>query len=160
MTRDLVWDGCVNVRDLGGLPTEGGGETRFGSIVRADNVRRLSDEGWKAVAGYGVSTVVDLRWAEELAEDPPPALDLHVVHVSLFGDYDRAYGAELEERLARLDPITEKRAYVEAATDEADRERRHRLSGAPAAAMSGVIHELERRHGSVGGSAHGPEVAP
>ena len=29
MTRDLVWDGCLNVRDLGGLPTEDGGTTRF-----------------------------------------------------------------------------------------------------------------------------------
>ena len=48
-SRDLVWDGCLNVRDLGGLPTVDGGETRFGAIVRADSVRQLSDEGWRAL---------------------------------------------------------------------------------------------------------------
>ena len=32
--RALDWDGCVNVRDLGGLPTEDGGRTRPGAVVR------------------------------------------------------------------------------------------------------------------------------
>ena len=40
----LAWEGCVNVRDLGGLPTEDGRRTRLGGVVRADNVRRLTDE--------------------------------------------------------------------------------------------------------------------
>ncbi len=61
-TRELVWDGCVNVRDLGGLPTEDGRVTRFGAVVRADNVRRLSDAGWEALAGYGIRRIIDLRW--------------------------------------------------------------------------------------------------
>ena len=38
--RVLEWEGCVNVRDLGGLPTEDGGETRRGAVVRSDTVRR------------------------------------------------------------------------------------------------------------------------
>ena len=46
-TRDLTWDGCLNVRDLGGLPTADGGETRFGSVIRADSVGQLTDEGWE-----------------------------------------------------------------------------------------------------------------
>jgi protein-tyrosine phosphatase len=37
------------VRDLGGLPLEGGGETRFGVAVRADSIRTLTDEGWRPV---------------------------------------------------------------------------------------------------------------
>ena len=49
MTRDLVWEGCLNVRDLGGLPTEDGGETRFGRVVRSDNVKKLSEAGWQAL---------------------------------------------------------------------------------------------------------------
>ena len=84
-TRDLAWDGCVNVRDLGGHPTDGGGETQFGAVVRADSVRGLSDAGWEALVGYGVSRIVDLRWHEELAEDPPAALPVEVVHVPLLG---------------------------------------------------------------------------
>ena len=49
--RTLAWDGCLNVRDLGGHPTEDGGVTRFGSIVRADSIRRLTDDGWAALGG-------------------------------------------------------------------------------------------------------------
>jgi protein-tyrosine phosphatase len=87
-SRNLVWDGCVNVRDLGGHPTEDGGETRFGAVVRADSVRGLSDEGWEALVSYGVRRIVDLRWHEELAEDPPHDLPVDVVHVPLLGDHN------------------------------------------------------------------------
>lgn len=84
--RDLAWDGLLNARDLGGHPTEDGDETRWGSIVRADSVRQLSEEGWRAVVDYGVRTVVDLRSEEELAADPPAELPVDAVHVSFFDD--------------------------------------------------------------------------
>ena len=61
MRRDLVWDGCINVRDLGGLPTADGGVTCWGRIVRSDNPSRLSGRGWEALHTYGVRTVVTLR---------------------------------------------------------------------------------------------------
>jgi hypothetical protein len=80
-SRELAWEGCLNVRDLGGLPTEDGGETRYGQVVRADSVRQLTDAGWKAVADYGVRTVVDLRGDYELRDDPPGELPLEVVRV-------------------------------------------------------------------------------
>jgi protein-tyrosine phosphatase len=98
MTRTLAWEGLLNVRDLGGHPTADGGETRWGAVVRADNVRRLTEAGWQALVDYGVRTVVDLRFHEELAEDPPRELPVDVVHVSLFGELDPEYGAELQER--------------------------------------------------------------
>jgi protein-tyrosine phosphatase len=47
--RRLDWEGCLNVRDLGGHPTEDGGETRMGAIVRADSVRQLTEAGWAAL---------------------------------------------------------------------------------------------------------------
>jgi protein-tyrosine phosphatase len=85
-SRDLAWDGLLNARDLGGHPTADGGETRWGSIVRADSVRHLTDEGWKAVVDYGIRTVVDLRSEQELAADPPAELPVDPVHVSFFDD--------------------------------------------------------------------------
>ena len=80
-SRDLVWDGLLNVRDLGGHPTEDGAETRFGAIVRADSVRQLSDEGWGALVDYGIRTVVDLRGEQELEADPPAEVPIEVLHV-------------------------------------------------------------------------------
>jgi hypothetical protein len=73
-SRNLVWDGCVNVRDLGGHPTEGGRETHYGRIVRADTIRTLSEEGRRALVDYGIRTVVDLRTLRELEEDAPAAV--------------------------------------------------------------------------------------
>jgi protein-tyrosine phosphatase len=85
-SRDLAWDGLLNARDLGGHSTADGEETRWGSIVRADSVRQLTEEGWKAVVDYGIRTVVDLRSEEELAADPPAELPVDAVHVSFFDD--------------------------------------------------------------------------
>ena len=84
--RNLAWDGLLNARDLGGHPTEDGDATRWGSIVRADSVRQLTEEGWRAVVDYGVRTVVDLRSDEELATDPPAELPVDAIHVSFFAD--------------------------------------------------------------------------
>lgn len=74
MVRDLSWDGCCNVRDLGGLPVAGGGTTRFGRVVRSDNPSRLSTAGWNALRAYGVSTVVTLRTIGTTDPDPDPAM--------------------------------------------------------------------------------------
>ena len=96
LERQLIWDGCANVRELGGHPTLAGGSTRFGSIVRADLIRRLSDSGWQALVDHGVRTIVDLRFQEELDADPPAELPVDVVHISLLGTIDEEYGTELD----------------------------------------------------------------
>ena len=98
----LLWDGCLNVRDLGGLPTEDGWRTRRGAVVRSDNVRKLSDDGWRALADHGVTRILDLRWPEELAEDQPRDVDIEVVHVSVLGaswKEDPGYVARLDAHL-------------------------------------------------------------
>src|SRR5262249_36053449 len=112
-SRDLVWDGCLNVRDLGGMPTRDGGKTRFGAIVRADSVRQLSPEGWHALADHGVRTVVDLRSDRELLDDPPADVRVRVMHVPMM----KASEAELAAIDAEMD------AAVAAAPDTATKTR-------------------------------------
>jgi protein-tyrosine phosphatase len=112
--RDLVWDGCLNVRELGGLPTHDGGETRPGAVVRADSVRQLSDEGWAALVEHGIRTVVDLRGHDERADDPPAELPVEVVHVPFF----EATDAEWHAIAAELDAAA--RAAPDAATATRD----------------------------------------
>jgi protein-tyrosine phosphatase len=94
--RMLVWDGCVNVRDLGGHPTPAG-ETRYRSVVRADALDRLSDAGWQALVGYGIRRVVDLRTAGERDGGPPDGLELEVVHVSVLPELEWEGWAEIDE---------------------------------------------------------------
>ena len=231
-SRDLVWDGCLNVRDLGGLPTADGGETRFGSIVRADDVHQLSDEGWRALVDYGVRTVIDLRGDHEREDDPPAELPVEVVHVPFMEASEKAWeeiAEELEaataaapddatatrdayliflERFAdnvaasvravaqaadggvvihcvggkdrtglltafvlhlagvRDDEVaadyalSEERllprhqAWFDAAESEDELERLRRIAQTPAASMTGVFAELERRYGSIEGYLH------
>jgi protein-tyrosine phosphatase len=67
MTRALGWEGCGNVRDLGGLRLRCGGLTRTGVIVRCDSLTRLTGAGREQALAYGVRRAVDLRAADEKA---------------------------------------------------------------------------------------------
>jgi protein tyrosine/serine phosphatase len=96
--RVLAGDGWRLVGDLGGLPTDDGGETRFGRVVRSDSVAELSEAGWRALVDYGIATILDLRFAEEHLADPPRPFPVEVVHLSLFGERDEAYWRELDRR--------------------------------------------------------------
>jgi protein tyrosine/serine phosphatase len=222
--RTLTWDGCVNVRDLGGHATADGRTTRFGAVVRADSVRALSDAGWDALLTYGISRIVDLRLRSELALDPPRDLSVEVVHVPLMHELDDEEWVEIDEigdaqpdaasstRAVYLEFLERRRpqfgeaiaavahapegtvvvhchggkdrtglvvalllrlvgvdleiiaadyalsgrnlrestaAWVAAADDDVERERRRRIGTAPAEAMLAVLEELERRYGSV-----------
>ena len=92
MNRHLTWDGCTNVRDLGGLRTADGRELRRGAIVRADALDRLSAAGWAALEAHGVRTVIDLRNDDELGEDvaPRPA-SITTLHLPLDGVEDTEF---------------------------------------------------------------------
>lgn len=81
--RTLVWDGCLNVRDLGGLPTTVGRPTARGAIVRADNLDRLTAEGREALLDHGIRTVVDLRDAAEHKPLLPLPEDVELIRVPL-----------------------------------------------------------------------------
>jgi protein-tyrosine phosphatase len=68
--------GAVNVRDLGGLPAENGGETVSSRLLRGDNLQELTpDDVATLVRGIGVTTVVDLRSRAELAAEGPAPLE-------------------------------------------------------------------------------------
>jgi hypothetical protein len=59
--RNVDFEGCHNVRDLGGLPLSDGGTTACGAVVRSDTPDRLTEKGWTALGDYGIRTVIDLR---------------------------------------------------------------------------------------------------
>ena len=69
-------EGAVNVRDVGGLPTEDGGATVRGRLLRADNLQQLSPADIAILVGdIGLTTVVDLRSSHERAREGPAPLD-------------------------------------------------------------------------------------
>lgn len=86
LNRHLPVKGTYNVRDLGGYAARDG-ETRWRRILRADGLHRLDEAGMEALVAEGVTTVIDLRHADELATQPNPFSANPAVHyhnVSLF----------------------------------------------------------------------------
>lgn len=87
----------LNARDLGGYPTVDGTVTRQRSLIRADDLAQLSSEGLEALRAYGVETVLDLRWPEEIAAAPSPVPrrlpGMCYVSVSLLSDSPAAWGS-------------------------------------------------------------------
>ena len=71
--RLLDFPSLLNARDLGGYPTVDGSKTRWRSLLRSDDLAQLTLAGLQAFSNFGVETVVDLRWPDEVADSPTQA---------------------------------------------------------------------------------------
>lgn len=129
----------MNVRDLGGLPTEDGGQTSYGRVVRADNLTGLTAAGWDALTAHGVRRVVDLRWPEERAEGRPHAARAaEVLHVSVFGEAreDMLDGSEPSRR---PEDVAERKSAAYLARLDRYADRFARAVGLVAGAPNGAV---------------------
>jgi protein-tyrosine phosphatase len=86
--RAVVWDGFHNARDLGGLPTRGGGLTRSGAFYRSATLALVTDRGWQEARAAGVRTVVDLRNDDEVEGHPVEPAGIARARVPLDGIED------------------------------------------------------------------------
>ncbi|MEU8223352.1 tyrosine-protein phosphatase [Kribbella sp. NPDC048915] len=85
----LTWPNCLNVRDLGGLPTTDGGQIGAGALIRSDNLSRLTEAGVRAVRRADVSRIIDVRTPEECKGDPSPfATEPVYWNIPLYNDDD------------------------------------------------------------------------
>jgi len=92
--RILLWDGCNNVRDLGGLRTVNGGLTRLGAVMRGDTPARLTTAGWQALYDYGVRTILTLGthgMEEEALNVSSPYPDIVIVRAEIEDVTDREF---------------------------------------------------------------------
>jgi protein-tyrosine phosphatase len=81
-------EGAVNIRDLGGLPTHDGQQTRFDKLIRSENLQGLTDSDvHELIERRRVRTVVDLRTLSEVETEGPGPLSrdrrVEVHHLSL-----------------------------------------------------------------------------
>jgi protein-tyrosine phosphatase len=84
--RVLLWDGCTNVRDLGGLRTFDGRTTLQRAIVRSDTPARLTEAGWSALHAYGIRTIISLHTygkTEDELNITPHYSDIATVQVAI-----------------------------------------------------------------------------
>ena len=67
----IVLEGTLNLRDLGGWTTELGGEqVALGQVFRSDRLSDLTSADHERLSGFGIDTVIDLRYEAEVAEHP------------------------------------------------------------------------------------------
>ncbi|MBI5935858.1 MAG: tyrosine-protein phosphatase [Chloroflexi bacterium] len=95
--RILNWEGCNNVRDLGGMNVSDGGKTRWGAIVRGDTPSRLTANGWSALYAHGIRTIISLRTHGMTEDHPviaPPQSDVRVVSVEIEDVTDREFATK------------------------------------------------------------------
>lgn len=104
--RQLIFEGMVNFRDLGGLPAEGG-TVRRGSLFRSDSLAYATKaDAERLVDQIGLATVIDLRGLYEvehlgrgpLARTPIVYVSAPIVDVSGGEDLARHYLAMLDEK--------------------------------------------------------------
>ena len=70
--RWLELEGAANARDVGGLPTDDGGQIADRRLLRADNLQDLTPADIKLlVEEFGLSTVIDLRGSNEVEREGP-----------------------------------------------------------------------------------------
>jgi protein-tyrosine phosphatase len=69
-TRNIVLDGGVNFRDLGGYETATGARVRWRRLFRSGNTHALSNADRGRLAALGIRAVVDLRSVRERDEHP------------------------------------------------------------------------------------------
>jgi protein-tyrosine phosphatase len=100
--RHIVLGGVCNLRDLGGYPVADGGTTRWGQVLRSDSLHDLHDSGMDALIAAGLTKVIDLRDASEIANQPNPFHSHRRVlytHIPLFARLD------LHAQLSRLTEV-------------------------------------------------------
>ena len=133
--RRLDWEGCHNVRDLGGLRTADGRELRRGAVVRGDAPDRLTAAGWDALRAHGIETIVDMRNEDERPGGPAPA-GVTIVHIPLDGREHTDFWERVDERApvrhpAVLPPAPGALSGAQRACDPRDRRRAAGRSALP-----------------------------
>ncbi|MCX4552922.1 tyrosine-protein phosphatase [Streptomyces sp. NBC_01387] len=107
--RQVLLDGAVNVRDLGGYRSHDGRTVRHGLVFRADALNQLTATGRTRLAGLGMREVVDFRTSTEVARDGADRLPEGLAVTARPVD-DSGLSAEVDAVIATRDPVAQRKA--------------------------------------------------
>ena len=146
--RILAWDGCTNVRDLGGLRTSDGRTTRWEAVVRSDTPSRLTATGWSALYAYGIRTIITLHthgMEEKELNFTSPHSDIATVQIAIEDVTDR----EFVEKWASTDLWSTPLYYKDALRRWPERQAAV-ISAIAQAQPGGVLFHCKRGHDRTG----------
>jgi len=85
-TREIIFDGCFNFRDLGGYRTSDGRQTRWRRLFRSDHSALLSEgDCLRMERDLRIATVLDLR-TPAMHNESPSKLGVTCINLPLFSD--------------------------------------------------------------------------
>ena len=98
--KNIKLKGAKNVRDLGGIPVEGG-FIRNGKLLRGDCLDKLTNSDvLKLINEYNLTTIIDLRTTQEKREKPDIYCDkLKYIDIPIFDK--RVPGISREKNIAK-----------------------------------------------------------
>lgn len=71
--QELPLEGVLNVRELGGLPLRDGRMVSYGKLIRTGRLSEMTQEDKEKLSKqWNITTIVDLRNDQEVAEHPDP----------------------------------------------------------------------------------------
>jgi Protein tyrosine/serine phosphatase len=90
-------EGTLNVRDLGGYPTAGGGTTKKRRFFRADSLHDLTPGAIDTVIALGVTTQIDMRSAYEVSSKPSGLFKIKGIHYQNIGFFDNIQSSDFTD---------------------------------------------------------------
>lgn len=146
--RILPWDGCRNVRDLGGLGTSDGQTTRWQAIVRSDTPARLTAAGWSALYSYGIRTILSLHthgMVENELNITPPYPGIETIRVPIEDVTDKEFVREWASTELWCTPL-----YYKDALQRWPERHAAAISAIAGAQPGGVLFHCVRGHDRTG----------
>lgn len=146
--RILPWDGCRNVRDLGGLGTSDGQTTRWQALVRSDTPARLTAAGWSALYSYGIRTILSLHthgMEENELNITPPHPGIETIRVPIEDVTDKEFVREWASTELWCTPL-----YYKDALQRWPERHAAAISAIAGAQPGGVLFHCVRGHDRTG----------
>lgn len=104
--RQIVLEGAINVRELGGYATQDGRSVAWGKAFRAGDLSGLTPADVEKLQAAGIATVVDFRGADEIAKDgsAPVPETIELVNIPVLDETTQALAEALTGVLRGGDP--------------------------------------------------------
>ena len=148
LNRFLTWDGCNNVRDLGGLNISTGYKTRWGAVIRSDHPAKLTANGWSALYAQGIRTIISLR-THGMVEDFPDIAQRPSDVKSMIVEIEDVTDMEFARKWASSD-LWSTPLYYRDALDRWPQRHASALKAIAQAQPGGVLFHCKRGHDRTG----------
>lgn len=111
--ENIKLHGAQNVRDLGGLPVNGG-TVKHGMLIRSSELSTLTDDDIdKLILHHGLTTVIDLRNEQERAEKPDFSLpDVQYLPMPVFDETVPGMSHESKQDIDHIPDMRQLYHYV------------------------------------------------